>query len=215
MHGTLHKQISKLYKEHDKSGERYSIAEIKKIQRFIILSVSCMTAPRRNQDWVHMLLRNDDGVNNFIDVTKKEATFRIYKTSSSYGETTFKWPTKLINVIKNYMSRVNTHSDWLIFKTDASAPDFKSNENALLESSYVTRLLNQSFTQKGQNIGVNSIRHAFANAKYNGMQGLPYEEIKRTADAMGHSVETSMLYIKNRAKNNDSSDVEDEAIEMP
>ena len=166
----MEKHIASLYKVEDKKKDM-----IDQIERYVLLSFFIYMKPRRALDYSAMEFSGDG---NVIDLKKKEAIYRIYKTAKVYGTQTIKMPDELVKIIKKWKT-INTSNKLL------------PNGNT---SSQITNMLNASF--KPNKVSVNMIRHAFLSNYYSGR--VPsLEDMKQTATEMGHSIEQALKYIRN------------------
>lgn len=148
-------------------------------QMYVLLSCYILIPPRRSLDYIAFKIKN-------IDVSKDNYmsgnyfVFNQYKTSRIYGKEKVEIPNKLKTIINKW--RGMNPSDYLLINTHLSGP---------IRSNQVTIMLNNFF---GKNVSINMLRHAYLTHKYDNVPGL--QEMKETAKAMGHSVETALEYVK-------------------
>jgi hypothetical protein len=153
------------------------------------LVIACLSgasglSPRRSMDYSEMKIRNyDPKTDNYY----KNGVFYYnqYKTSKKYGLTTIdikKEAPQLNDIIKKWI-KINT-TDYLLYS---------SNKNKL-NSSQITKISNSIF---GKNISVDLLRHIFLTNYYKDKTMPSYEELDKLSKDMGHSINQSLLYIKN------------------
>jgi len=150
---------------------------------FLILSLYVDVPPRRNQDYLTMVvhsakarekIENLPKDKNYLILKKKVPTefiFNIYKTSKTYGQQKVAIPEPLAKTITYYLKRNPSQDKFLPF----------DKENG------ITRILNRIFSKK---VGSSMLRHIFLSSKYN------IAEMKEDAEKMGHSIEEQKKYMK-------------------
>lgn len=118
---------------------------------------------------------------------KGTITFNEYKTFKNYGTQTFKLPSTLLKIIKQYVKFIHKFA---IF--DSSTYDYLiiTNSQSTID---VTKMLNDIF--KPKRISVNMIRHSFLTNFYSGDMP-PLEDMNKLADQMSHSISQALLYIR-------------------
>jgi len=146
------------------------------LQKYIILSCYTSIPPRRSQDFCLMKMKDYTEKDNYY--SKGKFYFKIYKTAKFSGEQVEKVPKSLEILLRKW----NTLHDSPYLFTDYY--------NQPLTSSGMTKILNSVFDK---NISVNQLRHIYITEK----MGPMIEELKNTAEAMGHSVNQQKLYVKN------------------
>ena len=158
---------------------------------YVVLSLYTETEPRRNLDYLRMKVVNKwteemPKDSNYLSLSDKKFVFNVYKTVKTYGTQTVPIPTRLLDIVKLYLSYYPKQSSEmpLLVKSDGSA---------LVSANAITRILNKTF---GKKIGSSALRHIILSEKYGGI----VEEMKEVADKMAHSVSTQKEYIKLDAK---------------
>ena len=147
------------------------------LQKYVLLSCYTMIPPRRALDFCAMRCKNFDKTKcNYYE--KGKFIFTQYKTAKFSGIQIEKLPKALDILIKKWIAF--SGSDYLFFDC---------NEKPVIQT-FITKVLNSIFAPKL--ISVNMLRHIYITEK----QGPLIAELKRTADAMGHSVEQQGLYVK-------------------
>jgi len=153
---------------------------------YMVLSLYTKFSPRRNQDYQYMLVVKNpkqakSKTENYYVIDTNEFIFNKYKTSKTYGEQKFEVPDDLAQVIKLYLkSHPNTKKGAYQFLVNFDGSPLQS-INA------ITRILNKIF---GKKIGVSMLRHIFLSNMLN------IDEMKQTADEMGHSLNMQREYVK-------------------
>lgn len=177
-------QLKKIYDELQKdtknllTKESITPADFQRLQNYVILSLYTLQPPRRLMDYTEMRLHGeiDKEKDNYID--KKTFVFNKYKTSKFTGTEKIDLNPKLKYIIDKWKKH-NPH-EYLLVGTN----------NKKLTSSQLQQRLN---TILGRNASVNILRHSFLSEKY---KHIDLKEMKSDADAMGHSVNQQMLYVK-------------------
>ena len=158
-----------------------TMPQIQTLQNFIII---CLTAgifipPRRSLDWTLMKWKNYN-LNNDNYYNKKIFVFNQYKTAKFYHKQDIEVPNELRLILNKWTKIIN--SEYLLFD---------SNDNPLTPVKLNQRL-NKIFNGK---ISVNILRHSYITDKYTNTP-MTLKEIKENADAMGHSLNQSLEYVK-------------------
>jgi hypothetical protein len=157
-------------------------ADYEKLLDLMILSLYTLTLPRRNLDYLNMLVMkppSEPDKHNYL--WEGKFYFRQYKTASKYGEQIEPIPEELQKVIDMYMAE---HPD---------VPEFlvRANGSPLKTSNDITRRLNKIF---GRNISSSMLRNIYLTSKYS----TTMNEMKNDVKAMGTSLQTAEHnYIKN------------------
>jgi hypothetical protein len=90
--------------------KKISDSMFNKLLKYVILSLYILLPPRRNLDWMKMIISfngdTEDKKYNYLDVKNKQFIFNVYKTSSKYGEAKIPIPEKLMEVLDVY---INNH----------------------------------------------------------------------------------------------------------
>jgi hypothetical protein len=162
--------------------------------RFVILSLFVLIQPRRNLDYMKMLItfnhNVDDKTYNYFDVMNKQFIFNVYKTAKIEKEKTddnlkIDIPDNLMNILNTY---IKFHPSIINKKTNVRFLVYKDGE-PLEKINVITRILNKIFDK---NIGVSMLRHSYLSHKY----GDVLKEQEADAKAMSHSIQTQKDYIK-------------------
>jgi hypothetical protein len=134
--------------------------------------------PRRSLDYALMKIRNiDTKKDNYYKAGK--FYFNKYKTDSTYGLQVIDIPKPLDKLLKKWI-KMNTN-DYMLYSTN----------NNRLSSPQITRILNKVF---GIRVSTNMLRHIYLTNVYKDVPAL--EKMQKLAKSMGHSLETSLEYIK-------------------
>jgi hypothetical protein len=147
-----------------------------KLLDVMVLSLYTLTPPRRNLDYLNMLVTkpsDEEGdKNNYM--YDGNFYFRNYKTAKTYKEQVEPIPPELQKVIDLYMKH---HPD---------VPEFlvRSNGSPLKTSNDITRRLNKIF---GRNISSSMLRNIYLTSKYSDTMN----EMKNDVKAMGTSTHTA------------------------
>jgi hypothetical protein len=149
----------------------------RKIMDYVVLSLYVLVPPRRLLDYTAFKVRNvDPEKDNHLE--KGKLVFVRYKTAKSYGRQEVPAPLKLVRIIRAW-SRLH-ESDWLLH-------DSKGNP---LTAPRLTQILNRIF---GRRVSVNILRHSYVTEKI--LPDVPkLRELEAEAQAMGHSLQTQMVY---------------------
>jgi hypothetical protein len=151
-----------------------------KLKMFVLLSCYVLIPPRRSLDYTAFKIRNiNESKDNYMK--KRNFIFNTYKTAKTYGKNEVPIDYKLYSIIKKWTD-INT-SDWLITGNN--------NNMKPITVSQLNNMLNNFFDKK---ISVNMLRHSFLSHMYKDLPDL--KDIKERADAMGHSVDQALEYVK-------------------
>lgn len=155
----------------------------KRMQKFLVLSLYVLQAPRRLKDYTHMLLHKTDGNDSNYINSNRQFVFNQYKTVGRHGTQVIDIHPELWKMIVAWR-KLNPDSEWLI----------ESSKGKQLASSQLTRILNEIF---GKQISCNMLRHIYITDKiYKDVPAL--RELEVEAKKMGHTVDTAMrVYKKN------------------
>lgn len=158
--------------------------EAEKILQSVVLSLYTKIQPRRNQDYLNMLVvkkwsDNMSADHNYLDLTSNQFIFNKYKTVKKYGVQKIAIPDDLLNILVSYLRH---HPLWRESKGKAAVPFLVSPGGIPITAlNGITRILNKIF---GKNIGSSMLRHIFLSDKYSALK----EDMAEDAEAMGHSV---------------------------
>ena len=158
----------------------------------MILSLYVLIPPRRNLDYVLLVISNDmtDKKFNYLDLDKKQMIFNNYKTQGTYNSVIIDIPDDLFKVIKMYINR-HPHKSKLNNKKYHVhfLSTFYGEE--IDKSTQMTKLLNGIFG--GLKIGSSMLRNMYLTNKYSGMM----KELKSDVKDMSTSVDVALNnYIK-------------------
>ena len=155
----------------------------------LIVSLYTDTAPRRNQDYMKMVIVkkwNDKMPTdaNYLDLAGDRFIFNVYKTARKYGQHIVNVTKGVAEVLKKYLKyHPGKGERWA-----SPVPFLVTGSNAPLTAvNAITRILNKWF---GKKVGSSMLRHIYLSGKYD------IEEMKKDADDMGHSVEQQKAYMK-------------------
>lgn len=176
-------------------GNRKKITadEYDRLLQLVILSLYCLQAPRRNKDYIDMMVVKktpEDTSDNYLNTTDGEWVFNNYKTAKKYEQKVLPVPKELNDIIKVYLSH-HPQAKELKKKVHDPIPFLVHQDGRRLQTSTdMTRMLNRIFSGK---VGSSMLRNIFLTSKYGDTQ----KELSADADAMGTSSETAMNnYIK-------------------
>jgi hypothetical protein len=175
------------------------------ILQLMVLSLYTDVPPRRNQDYQQMFVvrrwtDKDPTDRNYLDHDGKQFVFNVYKTAKTHGQQKVAIPDELMKTISLYLKHHPTHKGAKKF-----APQFaflvSADGSALTAVNAITRVLNRVF---GKNVGASMLRHIYLSDKYD------VKEMKKDADAMGHSISEQRAYLKggDEAETLDETNVE-------
>jgi hypothetical protein len=162
---------------------------------YVILCLYTDIPPRRNQDYMDMYVINEpktDDTKNYLDWTNKKFIFNHYKTAKKYGQQILgvESPT-LIEAITLYLKHHPLNPSPNLKKLPKNT-EFKflvyNDGSGLTAVNSITRILNKCFG--GKHIGSSMLRHIYLSSKYD------IEEMKKDAEALGHSLEQQKEYLK-------------------
>jgi hypothetical protein len=155
---------------------------------YIILSLYTAVPPRRNQDYLCMVVATkkkgftEDKDTNYLMLTKKvptEFVFNKYKTAKTYGRQVVPIPAGLGEALGIYLKRIPKNSaTTLLVGYDGTS---------ITQPNAITRILNKTF---GKKIGSSMLRHIYLSSKYD------INEMTTDATQMGHSLEEQKQYMK-------------------
>jgi len=178
------KDIEQKYKDlendtkHIYTKSKLSMKDKQDLQNYIILSCYVLVEPRRLLDWVEFKVNNiDKAKDNYIN--NNNFVFNNYKTKGKYDSQTVAIPKDLKKIITNWISK--NDSDYLFFDSN----------NNKLTSVKLNQRLNKIL---GNKASVNIIRHSFLTNKYKDIPAL--NDMKKTAENMGHSLDEALKYVK-------------------
>jgi integrase len=128
-----------------------------------------------------MKIKNyDKNKDNYI--LKNKFIFNKYKTSKFYGKQEIIINDELFKLLKKYIKLNPYNSDYL----------FNNLKGEKLSNITMNQKFNKIFDNK--KISINAIRHSYLSKIYKDIPKL--ENMKNTANNMGHSIEQALLYIQ-------------------
>lgn len=171
-----------------------SHSEAEMILSTLILSLYTCIQPRRNQDYLDMMvvkkwteeLPKDT---NYLDLMGCRFVFNKYKTAKKYGAQIVKIPNDSENPLMDILVAYLKHNaDFKTTKGKTPTPFLVTVDGKpLTAGNSITRILNRIF---GKKVGSSMLRHIFLSDKYD------ISEMEKDATAMGHSVEEQRKYMK-------------------
>lgn len=182
----LEKKVEALQNNKMITTEQYDV-----ILHDLILSLYTELPPRRNQDYQHMFVvkkwtDKEPTDRNYMDHDGKQFVFNVYKTAKTHGQQKIAIPDSLWDIIKVYLKFHPTHKGAKKFAT-SFAFLVSADGSALTAVNAITRILNKVF---GKNVAASMLRHIYLSDKYN------VTEMKKDAEAMGHSLTEQRDYLK-------------------
>ena len=175
----LKKEADFLYKK-----QNLTMAELQKIQQFIIVSLFYLIPPRRAKDYTEFRIGTeiDKGKQNWFDEKSSELTFCNYKTARYYGIQHVKVDKTLKSILKKWIS-INP-TDWLLFDGNGQK----------LTPVKLNQRLNKVFGSE-RGCSVNQLRHSFLTAKYGDSIKMK-DAMAKDMEAMGSSLAQASIYIQ-------------------
>jgi integrase len=160
----------------------------------LVLALYTDIQPRRNQDYAEMYIvkKHTDKMptdKNYLDIATGRFIFNKYKTAKKYKTQTETVPDSLMTKVNLYLK---FHPLWKgVAKRKTEPVKFLVNADGtpLTAVNAITRILNRIF---GKKIGSSMLRHIYLSDKYKDVN----EEMKKDAEAMGHSTAVQKEYIK-------------------
>jgi len=183
-------EIKRVYEETKRATTRLwleqnpTIQELQEIQQFVILSLvsGVHIPPRRLLDWTEFKIANiDKEKDNYYDGVS--LVFNTYKTAKTYGKQEFKVPSALKTILVKWIARNPT--DYLLFDVNGEK----------LSTTALNQRINRFFGDK--KIGANMLRHIYVSDVVH-KHTPKLKKLKDIAEAMGHSVNMSLLYKKDK-----------------
>ena len=175
----LHKEAAELM-----NRKHLTAPEAEKLLQCVVLSLYTKIQPRRNQDYLNMLVvkkwsDNMSADHNYLDLTGNQFIFNKYKTAKKYGVQKIAIPDDLLNILVSYLKH---HPLWKESKGKTAVPFLVSPGGVPITAlNGITRILNKIF---GKKIGSSMLRHIFLSDKYSDLK----DDMAEDAAAMGHSV---------------------------
>ena len=194
------KDVMELNQQQRKKMVEYSnkkqltTAEQNQLLETLILSLYSCIQPRRNQDYLDMVVVKKwvDTMptdKNYLDLTGSRFIFNKYKTAKKYGAQIIKIPNDEANPLMDTLTAyLKHHADFKTTKAKTPIPFLVFPDGKPLTAvNSITRILNKIF---GKKVGSSMLRHIFLSDKYD------IDEMEKDAMAMGHSVEEQKKYMK-------------------
>jgi integrase len=163
----------------------------------LVLGLYVYLPPRRNQDYLNMIIakkwKDDLPIDvNYLDLSGDRFVFNKYKTAKKYGSQIVDIPVNDDNHLGHIIAIYLKHQPlYKQVKGKTGFAPFLVNQDGKIISAVnsITRLLNKIF---GKRVGSSMLRHIFLTDKY----GKTLEEQKEDSAAMGHSLNQQREYIK-------------------
>jgi len=158
--------------------------EAEKLLQCVVLSLYTKIQPRRNQDYLNMLVvkkwsEDMSADHNYLDLTGNQFVFNKYKTAKKYGVQKIAIPSDLLDILVPYLKH---NPLWKESKGKVAVPFLVSPGGVPITAlNGITRILNKIF---GKKIGSSMLRHIFLSDKYSALK----DDMADDAAAMGHSV---------------------------
>ncbi len=191
------KKEEELYKEAAELMNRKHLTapEAEKLLQCVVLSLYTKIQPRRNQDYLNMLVvkkwsEDMSADHNYLDLTGNQFVFNKYKTAKKYGVQKIAIPSDLLDILVPYLKH---NPLWKESKGKAAVPFLVSPGGVPITAlNGITRILNKIF---GKKIGSSMLRTIFLTDKYSDLK----EEQEADSKAMGHSVALQQgTYVKEK-----------------
>jgi len=180
------------------AAKTVSPAQYDKLLQYLILSLYTQIQPRRNQDYLDMYIvkKLTDKMptdRNYLDIATNRFVFNKYKTAKKYGAQTINIPhSDENNLLGDIHLFLKFHPLWKgVAKRKTEPVKFlvTADGSPMVAVNAITRVLNRVF---GKKIGSSMLRHIYLSDKYKDQN----EEMKKDAEAMGHSLDLQRAYIK-------------------
>jgi len=185
----IYENLRKAVTNKSKTGAKESYDSL---LHYMIMSLYVLIPPRRNLDYVLLVISSDmsDKKFNYLDFTKKQFIFNNYKTQGTYESVIIDIPDDLFKVIKSYMlkhphkAKLNNKKYHIHFLVNFYGEEID-------KSTQMTKILNSIFG--GLKIGSSMLRNMYLTNKYSGMM----KELKSDVKDMSTSVDVALNnYIK-------------------
>ena len=161
---------------------------------YVVLSLYTFVQPRRNQDYLDMVVvkkwKDDMPTDkNYLDITGQQFVFNKYKTAKKYGTQKVAIPdTDDAPLFSTLLVYLKHHPLYKTAKGKTPVPFLiNSKSEPLTAVNAITRILNKVL---GKRVGSSMLRHIFLSDKYD------IKEMEEDARVMGHSVEEQKKYMK-------------------
>jgi hypothetical protein len=179
----VNEKFNDLYKIVDQIGNKrkLKVGQYDKLLDCLILGLYVTMPPRRNLDYVKMVVGEDGDDKELNYYHNGVMYFNRYKTSKTYNQQTAEVPDKLMKVIKLYMKFKPKDTNWFLINNKGNNID---------TSVEMTRRLQNIF---GRKISSSMLRKIYLTDKYSDNA----EGLKQDASKMATSVNTiNNNYIK-------------------
>jgi len=180
------------------AGKTVTPTQYDKLLQYLVLSLYTQIQPRRNQDYLDMYIvkKHTDKMatdKNYLDLATGRFIFNKYKTAKKYGAQIVEIPhTDENNLLAEIHLYLKFHPLWKGVakrKTEPVKLLVAADGSPMTAVNAITRILNRVF---GKKIGSSMLRHIYLSDKYKDTN----EEMKKDAEAMGHSTDLQRAYIK-------------------
>lgn len=169
--------------------------EYNRLLDFVVLSLYVYQPPRRNSDYLNMVIvktvgdANETDKNYFV-IDSSEFIFNIFKTARKEGQVIIKVSEEMMNVIKTYLKYHPLVKGKTVKKGEKVPFLVFYNGDKLHLINAITRILNKIF---GKRVGSSMLRASYLTGKYGDIK----TEQKEDAREMSHSVSTQQsIYTK-------------------
>lgn len=176
------------------SKKQLTAQEWDALLHYVVLSLYTFVQPRRNQDYLDMVVvkkwKDDMPTDaNYLDITGQQFIFNKYKTAKKYGTQKVAIPdTEEAPLFSTLLTYLKHHPLYKTAKGKTPVPFLINNKSEPLTAvNAITRILNKVL---GKKVGSSMLRHIFLSDKYD------IKEMEEDARAMGHSVEEQKKYMK-------------------
>jgi len=175
---TMKAEILKFCDNKNVSPEQFSA-----ILAYLVLCIYSDIPPRRNQDYLHMVVVKKwvDSMptdTNYLDIMGSQFIFNKFKTAKTYGQQKVAIPNDLFSTIICYLRH---HPIGKFKKSNNYQFLVNTDGSPVTAVNAITRILNKIF---GKKIGSSMLRHIYITDKY----GETKNQQEADAEAMGHSV---------------------------
>jgi len=172
--------------------------------KFVVLSLYYLQPPRRNKDYIMIVIRNvfdspeemydksDEDSINFLNLDRDTFIFNDYKTHKKSGSQSFDIPPELLKIINLYLyHHPSIARENLKMKSGIIEVPFLVHPNGvpINPTNGITYILNSIFQKR---IGSSMLRHIYLTHKF----GKVDKERKEIAEKMAHSVSMATDYVK-------------------
>jgi hypothetical protein len=171
---------------------------------FVVLSLYTLVPPRRNLDYLKMNILTRETKDlptdvNYCDMINEEFIFNVYKTSKFHKQQIEKIPEELMEVLRVWV-KFHPSMTQAVGKKPGQVKMFVNVEGiAQTLVNFITLRLNKIFNRK---VASTMLRHIYITHKF----GDEFEEMARTASAMGHTVSEQRDYAKKVSKPSNESE---------